>query len=191
MSIALDNWIEGMVPGKWHIMGIEMQELTYGHMVLMERMMCYPIKSYEDVAHCILICSKKYKESCDYIYYWKTKYLDLVKELIGHIVKDPSKWATSCIDYFESHTKMMQTMQKVEGDKPKRQLGSPFLAMIRVVAITKLGYNPQTIHNAPFAPLLMDIQVNAELEGRSSISGGSAAADAIESLKQRMNNVSK
>ena len=190
MEIALDKWIEGFLPGEWHIMGIPMKELKYGHMVLMERMMCYPIKTEEDIAHCVIICSKDYKDANDYINHWKTKHIELFNEIISHIKKDVSRWLKYTLLYFNSHSKMMQSMiDPGVVDSPK--LGSPFLAIIRVIAISKLNYNPLTLNEAPFAPLMLDIQTHAELNGRIDIAGGSDAADAIEKLKQRARQCSQ
>ena len=191
MNIALDKWIEGMVPGECSVMGIPMLELTYGHMVLMERMMCFPVSNEWDIVHCILICNKNYEDGYDYINYWRTKHAKVVTELLGHIRKDPVKWSNKCLEYFDFHTKIMETMKKQGTDNPSKQIGSPFLAIIRVIAISKLGYNPLTIKDAPFSPLLLDIQTHAELEGRVEIGGGSAVADAIAQLERRSKNVSK
>ena len=191
MNLSIDKWIEGMIPGECSIMGIPMKELTFGHMVLMERMLCFPIKAEDDMAHSILICSKNYKEAHDYINYWRTKYISVFNELMEHILNAPEKWGEKCYEYFSYHIKSMQIMNKQGEGKPAKQIGSPFLAIVRVVAITKLGYNPLTLNDAPFAPIILDMQTKAELDGRISISGGSAVADAIEMLKQRTKNDTK
>ena len=189
MAFAIDQWVEGMIPGDWHCHYISMEELTYGHMVLMERMLCTKIKSPEDIAHCLMICSRKYKDALRYVNYWKhnDKLYNEFLETLHSIKKHPEEWIESWFEYFSSHTKSMQTMEKQKEDDSNvssRQIGSPFLAVVRVSAI-KLGYKPSELNETPFAHLMLDLQVNSELSGRIEIGGGSGVFSAIEQLKER------
>ena len=200
MNTSLDLWISAMEPGDWTVhggdlkQGVKLKELTFGHMVLMERMLCLTSSQIDGIAHCVLICSRGYKEARDYIHWWKfnDRYAQELRDLIEKIIKNPVIWYATWIDYFKAHTTPMQSMKKQRADgNPAKNLGAPFLARLRVILTSSLGYDPLTLNDAPFSACLMDIQTNAELNGQVNIAGGSAVSDAINKLIKHVEKKAK
>ena len=187
MALALDSWVEGMMPGEWSIHGLKMHEITFGHMVLMERMLCSNVETPDDLAHAIMICSRSFTEAQRYAMFWKTdkKMYRELADCLEQIVKHPKEVLESWAEYYSSHTKQMGSMKPHSNDScgERRKLGSPNLAIIRVLAI-KLGYNPKDINESPFSQMILDIQTNLELCGRTEISGGIEVANALEEFKE-------
>ena len=185
MENATDKWIMSYHPLHWYVMGHEMKVLSFGHMTLMERMMCLPTLSPVDVTNCIMICERDYKDAEDFVYH-PMRYEHDIIELTRDIMKDFSSWVENFHNYFKANTGgMVSYTEQDEHDKRngfQKKAGSPWLSCMRVRLLSSLNYNPDTINEAPFGRCLLDIQTLMELNGISRIVGDdeSRASDILD-----------
>ena len=73
MERSIDRWIAGYHTGQWSVRGLDMCTLLFGHVTLMERMLCFPWLSADDLVHCMMICSRPYKKAEEYVNLWKVR----------------------------------------------------------------------------------------------------------------------
>lgn len=162
----LDVWICGMLPGgDWRIQNEQVKELTYGHLLLMERMLCNPAETIEDVAHCIGICSRNYEDGKRYIYHYHENrvFMDEFRDLVEKASKSPDAWFNAMDDYIAAHFVAMPILRDKDQEKCGI-VGSPYLAIIRIRLI-RLGYRPHEIFDTPIAHCILDIQTDMDLDG--------------------------
>ena len=179
MSSSLDSWITGYFPGQ-HVVkgkgekGVPMATLTFGHVCAMERLLCFPPETAEDLVHCVNICGRPYKEALDYLYRWKDKYQNNYVEMVEEIVKDVDAWGDSFLRYYAAHSvslPLLDVSGGEEGKKGVKKAGAPILALMRHSLISRLGYNPQTLDEAPFGTCLLDLQTMMEMDGTLEVEG--------------------
>ena len=174
MSKALDAWIVGYFPPKHAVMGWEMKTLTFGHVCLMERMLCFPPKTIEEIVHCMHICGREFPDALEYVRTWQVDYEDDVVRMAKAISAETDKYMDSFMRYYDSNSAMLPSMTPFETEEEggkKTKMGSPLLAVMRHLLISRLGYNPQTLDEAPYGKCMLDLQVLLESDGSLKIEG--------------------
>lgn len=159
-----------------------MQTLTFGHVTILERLQCFPYRNEEEITHCLLVCSRKYKDAVHYMNLWKTTYWEEFKGLLKQVEDILSDVVDSLDYYFESQLKSMEVFKKPEENGNRKLLGAPNLAVLRATLLSRLNYSPDTINEQPYAVCMSDFITLAEMDGRLEIVG-----DKVHSAVNRLN----
>ena len=156
--------------------------------------MCFPWQEPDDLVHCLMICSRPYKEAEEYSNLWKVRasFIEDFREYFELVSADFDVWNQSMNRYMDAHLIRMEEYKELGGKKGEAP-GAPLLACIRVHLISKLNYDPMKIDEAPYARCILDLQTSGEMEGRTKILGDSMlrAIKNIENIERRRNGQSR
>ena len=179
-----NEWSEVAVPGPVEVGDHKLLPLTYGHVVLMERIDLEEVLNPVDYWAFIGICSRPFKSACRWIGF----YLSPVGQwLYRHkpLPKDKAKAYSQAITYMHQSLKTPELMTKDgSGSGGGAKHGAPSLQVMRTVALSKLNYSPDTIMDAPFLQLVWDILAYNEQMGGARIIAGELE-HGLEELKRR------
>lgn len=196
MENATEKWIQSYHPLHWRVGGRDMQVLSFGHMTLMERMQCFPHISASDITNCVMICERKYKDAEDYVYRL-SKYEHEIVELTRDTIKNYRAWSKSLSNYFNANMGSLVTYEPNDERDPRtkhqKAAGSPWLLCMRVRLLSELGYNVDTINDAPFGRCLTDIQALLELRGYTKVVGDkdASAFNRLDAELEKLNSNGK
>ena len=167
---AEDAWIVGYLPGEFHVRGHKMFPLLFGHLAVMNRLICYPPMTESDIALCVSVCKRSYKDAENFMSYFKhsDRYQFELRDLLDEIMTDEKGWMESLMNYFKSHLVSLPIMEQ-GGEKKGDNLGSPSLALIRAFLCSRMNYDPLTFNDAPFHRCILDMQVLSEMDGRVKV----------------------
>lgn len=167
---AEDAWAVGYMPGVYHVRGHAMRPLAFGHLCLLNRLLCYPPIIPDEIALCIAVCKRNFEDGNHFASLFKHAdgYQLELRDLLDEIGMDEKGWMDSLMNYFNAHLTCLPVMEQA-GAKPGDKLGSPSLALIRAFLCSRMNYNPLTIDDAPFNRCLLDMQVLSEMDGRVKI----------------------
>lgn len=189
MERAIDRWIAGYHPGKWSVRGLDMHTLLFGHVTLMERMLCFPWFAPDDLVHCLMICSRPYNQAEEYVNLWKVRadFIEDFRDYLEEVISDFEGWDRSLNRYFDAHLIRMEEYK--DSGKKGEPPGAPLLACMRVYLISKLNYDPLTLDEAPYSQCVLDMQTYGEMEGRTRILEDRMlrAIEQIEEIERRKN----
>lgn len=190
MERAIDRWITGYHPGKWSVRGLDMHTLLFGHVTLMERMLCFPWFAVDDLVHCLMICSRPYKQAEEYANLWKVRadFIEDFRDYLEVVHADFEGWDRSMNRYMDAHLVRMEEYKEFCDNKGEIP-GAPFFACMRVYLIKHMNYDPLTLDKAPYSRCLLDMQTCGEMEGRTKILEDRMllAIEQIENIERRKN----
>ena len=140
------NWITTVEPAPWSIAGFELGPLRFGHCLLLERFELDNLDTESSLHFFLGICSRTYKGARKWITSTSGQSTYKFKEFSAHRVE--------ALEYLKENMGLPQTM---ESSSNGRTLGTPYLQVVRLTAITKLNYSPDTINESRFGQLIWDV----------------------------------
>lgn len=151
------NWISTIEPAPWSISGFNLGPLLFGHCTLIERWGLEEINTHEDLQILLGICSRDYKGAWQWLSSKSSHLLEF---------KNFEECKREFLCYLAENMALPQTFKnQSEG----QTVGTPFLQGLRITAITKLNYNPQTLCEARFGQLMWDLLSYKESTGQTRI----------------------
>jgi len=184
------DWATTCAPGSRIVGNAKLKPFTLGHALLLERLGIEVVLTRLDFHAFVGICSRNHAQGLEWIEWFLSpvgQWFYAIKPIGGKfedIIQD-------AIDYMRENKSLPQLLE-VE-NSGINTYGTPSLQAARTIAISQLGYNPQTINDAPIGQLYWDILSNNELNGGSKIIAGEIQAGINElerRQKERENNES-
>ena len=178
-----DTWAEAAIPGPVDVGGHKLLPLTYGHVVLMERIGLDDVLEPLEFWGFIGICTRRFKSACK----WVGFYLSPLGQVYYRHKPLPANHDNvfgQAVTYMQQNLRTPELMTDEGASSGGIRHGAPALQTMRTVALSRLNYNPDTIHDAPFLQLVWDILCYNEQQGGARIIEGRLAAG-LEELKRR------
>jgi hypothetical protein len=152
------NWITTVEPAPWSIAGYELGPLLFGHCMLIERFEIDQINDEQALHFFLNVCSRTYVDARQWITSANTDTVTRFKDFQSH--------RQEVFEYLKENMGLPPTLNSNSGGKT---LGTPYLQGLRLKAITKLNYNPETICDARFGQLVWDTLSYSELNGQTRV----------------------
>lgn len=140
------NWISTIEPAPYRIAGFNLGPLRFGHCQLLERFDVYDLDTNERLNVFLGVCSRSYVDA--------REWLDTVGDQPVLRFKDKPKIKAQIIAYLHENMALPPTLDSVNQGEHG---GTPFLQGLRNIAITQLGYSPDTILESRFGQLMWDV----------------------------------
>jgi len=152
------NWINTVEPAPWTIAGYEVGPLLFGHCMLMERFAIDNLDDEQALHFFMNVCSRTYADARRWITGADARTTTVFQNFHEHRLE--------AFEYLKENLGLPQTLNS-EGSS--RTTGTPYLQALRLTAITKLGYNPETIGEARFGQLVWDVLSYSESQGQTRV----------------------
>jgi hypothetical protein len=161
------DFLETVVPEPVVLLGRQLKPLTLGHIFLLERLECLPVRDTEQLVLAVLICSHDHDEVLpmfeDRWWNWRLK---IWRWRLGKF-----DWQEK-FDLWDAYfTQGMATpcaINKRDSDSLSDS-ATPFLQHLKVTLQSKLNYTPTEVLNAPFSQAVWDYYTFHEIEGSVDI----------------------
>lgn len=158
----MESFLSAMAPESFTVLGQPLKRLTFGHILLLERFDCNPIKDVLDLATAIQICSRDWQGALlylDNIKTWRVRvrnYLFMRRVRRWPIDEAIGAWR----EYLKENTHEPELV-KVEGQIESNK-GAPDLAQMRIHLLGSCGYSPDTIMDQPWGACRWDYLASQE-----------------------------
>ena len=156
----MEEFLASLTPEPFRVMGVDLRPLTYGHVVLLNRIGFDPPKDGFELFCAVQICHRTFQGGLD----WVTKAMgnqgdpfieDARRFRRFDLAQSFGAWGL----YMQASTSHPEFC---EVDGPRSERGAPFLAQLRHTLLSRCNYTPEYILNAPFGQCLWDYGVAIE-----------------------------
>lgn len=170
-----DTWAATCAPGHSYVAGVKLRPFAYGHALLMQRLGLFEVLTPLDFHAFVGICSRNYASASRWLGWFLSpvgQWWYARKPLPGPY----NEVMQGALEYLELNKRAPDTMAVENNGSFGVKYGTPALQIMRTIALRSLGYNPDTINDAPFGQMYWDIISNNEMNGGSRIIEGDLAA---------------
>ena len=151
----MDEFLAALAPEPFRVFGRELRPLSFGHVVLLNRLGIDPVTTTEDLFAAVQICRRSYAEGLAYVRELMTAIgqarLESEVEQCQNLNMPAAFQAWG--DYIQENS---QCPTYCQGDGPKSERGAPMLAQIREVLMGQCNYSPAYVLDAPYGQCLWD-----------------------------------
>lgn len=151
----MHNFLAALAPEPFRVLGQDLRQLSFGHVVLMHRIGIDVVDSVEDLFAAVQICSRSFADGLQYIQALATPigYANLEAQAEEAQALDMERAFSAWGEYLQEHT---QKPEYCAVDGPKSERGAPFLAQLRHVLLSSCNYSPEYLMDAPYGQCLWD-----------------------------------
>jgi len=143
------------------VLGLRLVPLTIGHVRLMDFLGCSDMRNPEEVALCVLVCSRPESTVLAFL---RSPLLP-IRLLIWKLYLgawEPVEARKRVLEYIQRHTELPFHVVKGESG-PSCPI--PGHQMIRTRLISQLGYRPESVDGTPFLQALWDLRTLDVMRG--------------------------
>ena len=151
----MHDFLAALAPEPFRVLGRSLRPLSYGHVVLLNRLGLDPVQSVQDLFAATRICERTYRDGLAYVSELMTaaggvKLEEGIENAGGIDLRQAFQaWAA----YMESGSSHPEYC-KVKGSSSDR--GAPFLAQLRGMLLGQCNYSPDYLMDAPYGQCLWD-----------------------------------
>lgn len=142
------------------VLGLRLVPLTIGHVRLMDFLGCSDMRNPEEVALCVLVCSRPQGKVLAFLRWFLPVKLLIWKLYLG--AWEPVEARKRVLEYIQRHTELPFHIVKGESG-PACPI--PGHQMIRTRLISQLGYRPESVDGTPFLQALWDLRTLDVMRG--------------------------
>ena len=178
----MDEYLQAAVPESTVLLGLELKQISIGHMLLLERFECLPVRDEESLVMAVLICSQDQDKVLETfadpwirmkvrIWRWRLGKIDWIEKIL--------LWE----EYFEAGTKapLVVSTDDKSGSKDSH---TPFLQHLRTVLISKCNYTIREAMSTSLSQCLWDYYSWAETEGSVNIVDRKKSKETLDWLEE-------
>lgn len=165
------------------MLGVPLKRLTFGHVVLLERFGCNPVRTTIDLATAVQICSRDFKGALRFVdglgsFGSKVRMWLFMRRVRKWDIAAAAKAWREYVDE-NSHAPEFAT----QSGQGVNKCGAPTIAQIRVYLLRFCGYSPDTILEQPYGQCLWDFAA-----AREQVLGEGIIGDKHEEIFRLLNN---
>lgn len=188
----MGDYYQAAIPDEWQILGEHLRPLSLGHFTLLKRhesaFVTGEIPTVLDLLVSVMICARTWEDGVEFIeseeFKPETKRLEKLLKKCDNLTKR--------MVYFREYLEEGMSGPKVwskEGED-KAQFGSPFVQVIKVSLMSKMGLSESETLNRPLSLCLWDMATLSELQGLVKVysEGDEQAKDQAEELQRKIDS---
>ena len=186
------DFYQAAVPDGWQILGEKLLPFSLGHFILLKRheiaFLEGHIPSVLDLTASGMICSRTWEQAQEFIdsedFKNETKRLERILKKCDDLPKRIIYFS----EYLEENMRGPKVWSK-ENDN-KDEFGSPFVQVIKVSLMSKMGFSESEVLNRPLSLCLWDMATLSELQGLVTVYGekDESAKNEAEELQKRIDS---
>lgn len=165
----MHDFLASVAPEPFWVFCVRLKPLTFGHVVLMERLGLDSAKP-EDIPLAVQICSRSYRDALRYVdrlFSFVGRFESLVFRFRIYLC-NPHGAIEAWADYWEENTGHPET---VETEDSGSNRGAPLMLQVRVRLLERCGYSADTIWDQPWSQCLWDYAASWEASNGFGIVG--------------------
>lgn len=181
---VLEQYRTLTLPLPYRVLGQRLLPLTIGHMLILDRLDIWDVRSPENLILAVTVCSQPAEDYERFFTSWRAVLARLWTRKARRILSDPVQFeerARLFREYIEENTEWPEYTSSSDTGSDSI---IPFAQSLRVTMISKLGYRPEDVNGTPYKQAVWDYLTYCEQEGGITISDvGDRYGEEIERME--------
>ena len=177
-----EEFVSDIYPAPTTILGKRLEPLSLGHVFLLQRFGCYPVRNYQALITGVIVCSRACREVLPAL---ADRWLPLKLWVWGRRVGrfDPYAKMVAFNEYLEAHSRRPEFMP-FDSFEETGLPGAPFLQHLRVCLLSRCGWTRAMVEEESLSQAFWDYYTYWEIADKVRIASGQSMEEELELRKE-------